>query len=368
MVPDIQAIASHFSIAGQFREGRPHGGGHINDTYLLTYRIGDGPARYILQRINHQVFRNPPQLMDNLLRVTSHLRKRLQAEGCTDLPRRVLTVISTRDGAPYYQDPDGNFWRSFVFIPDTVTVEVPQSLDQIHQAARAFGRFESLLSDLPGPPLYETIQDFHNGFKRHKAFLEALAADRCNRAALATQEIVFLQKHADILEAPARLAGKGQIPVRVVHDDTKINNVLLDAITGEGLCVIDLDTVMPGLSLYDVGDIVRTAAGTTAEDEPDLSRVEFQLDRFEAIVRGFLDGAAGSFNPCEIEHLVLGGQFMTLIMGTRFLTDFLQGDTYYKVHRPGHNMDRCRVQFRLVQAMLDQQDQMEQIVRHMANA
>ena len=268
MATDIRTLASHFAIPGQFQEGRPHGGGHINDTYLLTYRTGDGPARYILQRINHQVFRSPPQLMDNLLRVTAHVRHKLAAEGWTDLSRRVLTLIPVQDGASYHQDPDGNYWRALAFIERTVTVEVPQSLDQIFQAARAFGRFESLLSDLPAPPLHETIPDFHNGGKRYRAFQKVLDTDPCNRAALASKEIAFLQEHADILEAPAWLAGEGKIPVRITHNDTKVNNVLLDAINGEGLCVIDLDTVMPGLVLYDVGDMVRTVHGGASASEP----------------------------------------------------------------------------------------------------
>jgi len=363
MTPDVQSIARQFAINGRFQEACPYGAGHINDTYLVTYYAGAGPTQYILQRVNHHVFKDPARLMENLLRVTSHLRQRLQVEGCTDLSRCVLTVISTLDKTLYYRDPDGNFWRAFGFIQDTITVEVPESLDQIFDAAKAFGRFESLLADLPGPPLHETIPDFHNGLRRYDTFQRVLAADPCNRAAQAQDEIDFLHHHAAILEAPARLAGEGKIPVRVTHNDTKVNNVLLDRTSGEGVCVIDLDTVMPGLSLYDFGDIVRTAAGTASEDEPDLARVRLRMDRFEAIVNGFLAGAAGSLNRCEVEHLVLGGQFMTLAQGLRFLTDFLQGDTYYKVHRPGHNLDRCRVQLRLVQSMIDRQDRMEQIVR-----
>ena len=363
MTPDLRSLARQFAINGHFREACPYGAGHINDTYRVTCDAGAGPARYILQRINHHVFKDPARLMENLLRVTAHLRQRLRAAGCTDLSRRVLRVIGTPDQTPYYQDPDGNFWRAFPFIEDATSVEVPDSLDPIRQAAKAFGRFEALLADLPGPPLHETIPDFHNGAKRYDAFLKVLAADPCNRAALARHEIDFLLRHAALPEAPAGLAGQGRIPVRVTHNDTKINNVLLDRTTGEGICVIDLDTVMPGLSLYDFGDIVRTAAGTAAEDEPDLAKVHLRMDRFEVIVHGFLAGAASSLNRCEVEHLVLGGQFMTLAQGLRFLTDFLQGDTYYKVHRPGHNLDRCRVQLRLVQHMIDHQEQMEQIVR-----
>jgi len=366
MARDIRSIARQFAISGSFQEGRPYGGGHINDTYILTYTQGTRSSRYILQRVNHHVFKDPAKLMDNLVRVTAHLRHRLLAEGCTDLSRRVLTVVSTCDQAPYYSDPDGNVWRALVFIEGTVTVEVPDSPDQIYQAAKAFGHFEAMLSDLPGPPLYETIPDFHHGPKRYLAFQTILDSDPCNRAALASKEIAFLHHHADILVGPSRLAAEGLIPLRVTHNDTKVNNVLLDRMTGEGLCVIDLDTVMPGLVLYDVGDIVRTSASAAAEDEPDLSKVEFSLDRFEAIVHGFMTGAGGSLKSCEVEHLVQAGQFMTLVMGTRFLTDFLQGDTYYKVHRPNHNLDRCRVQLRLIQSMIDRQDQMDQIVKRVA--
>jgi len=365
---DLRSISSRFAIQGRFEDAQPHGHGHIHDTYLVTCRDGERPIRTILQRINHDVFTDPPRLMDNLLRVTGHLRRRLQAEGVSDLPRRVLTVVQTRDGAWCHRDPDGHHWRALEFIPDTVTVETPQSVDPIYQAARAFGRFDALLSDLPGPPLQETIPGFHNGVGRYRALEAAVGKDACNRAALASREIAFVQGHADILEAPSRLAGQGRIPIRVTHNDTKINNVLLDRATGEGLCVIDLDTVMPGLALYDVGDLIRTACSTASEDEPDLAKVELRPDRFEAVVLGFLTGAGTSLHPSEIERLVLGGQFMTLIIGARFLTDFLQGDTYFKVHRPNHNLDRCRVQFRLAQTLIEQQDRLQQIVRREAGS
>jgi hypothetical protein len=363
MSPDIPAIAGRFEIRGRLQEGRPYGGGHINDTYLLTHALDGGTVRTILQRINHQVFKNPPQVMDNIGRVTAHLRQRLAAEGCQDLSRRVLTPIPARDGTSWFQDPEGNFWRAFAFIEDAITVEVPQSAGPVFQAAKAFGRFLSLLADLPAPPLHETIFRFHDGTRRARAFQEVLAADPCNRAAGAPAEIAFLQRHAEILTRPAQLVAQGLMPLRVTHNDTKVNNVLLDRANGEGLCVIDLDTVMPGLVLYDVGDIVRTAATTAAEDEPDLAKVELRLDRFAAIARGFLEGAGGDLNPCEVDHLAFGGQFMTFSQGVRFLTDYLQGDTYYKIHRPSHNLDRCRTQFKLVQAMIDQQDPMERIVK-----
>ncbi len=363
MAPDIRAIAGHFEIRGRFQEGRPYGGGHINDTILLTHRLDGSLLRTILQRINHHVFKEPAKVMDNIGRVTGHLRQRLTAEGCRDLDRRVLTLIPCRDGTSSYQDPEGNTWRAFVFIEDTVTVEVPRSLDPVFQAAKAFGRFLSLLSDLAAPPLHETIVRFHDGMRRYRSFQEVLAADPCGRAALASGEIAYVEAHAAILSLPAELLAQGRIPLRVTHNDTKVNNVLLDAASGEGLAVIDLDTVMPGLVLYDVGDIVRTAAGTAAEDEPDLSKVDLKLDRFESIAAGFLAGAGDTLNRCEVDHLAFAGQFMTFSQGVRFLTDYLQGDTYYKIHRPGHNLDRCRTQFRLVEHMIDRQEQMEEIVR-----
>jgi aminoglycoside phosphotransferase (APT) family kinase protein len=366
MAPDIRGISDHFEIRGRFQEGRPYGGGHINDTILLTHRLDGCPVRTILQRVNHHVFKEPAKVMDNIGRVTRHLRQRLAAEGCQDLSRRVLTLIPTRDGTSSYQDPEGNTWRVFVYIEDTVTVEVPQSLDPIFQAAKAFGRFLSLLSDLPAPPLHETIVRFHDGMRRHRSFQEVVAADPCGRVALVSSEIAYVEAHAAILSLPAELLAQGRIPVRVTHNDTKVNNVLLDAATGEGLAVIDLDTVMPGLVLYDVGDIVRTAAGTATEDEPDLSKVDLRLDRFQSIAAGFLAGAGCALNHCEVEHLAVAGQFMTFSQAVRFLTDYLQGDTYYKIHRPEHNLDRCRTQFRLVQHMIDRQDQMEEIVRRIA--
>jgi hypothetical protein len=366
MAPDLRAIADHFEIRGRLLEGRPYGGGHINDTILLTHQSDGGPVRTILQRINHHVFKEPAKVMDNIGRVTRHLRQRLTAQGCQDVARRVLTLVPCRDGTFSHRDDEGNFWRAFVFIEDTVTVDVPQSTGPIFQAAKAFGVFLSLLSDLPAPPLHETIVRFHDGLRRYRAFQEAVAADPCGRAAEAAAEIAYVEVHAGILSLPAELLASQRVPLRVTHNDTKINNVLLDAASGEGLAVIDLDTVMPGLVLYDVGDIIRTAAGTAAEDEPDLSKVDLRLEGFEAIASGFLAGAGGALNRCEVDHLAFAGQFMTFSQAVRFLTDHLQGDTYYKIHKPGHNLDRCRTQFRLVQQMIDRQEEMEQIVRRVS--
>jgi hypothetical protein len=300
--------------------------------------------------------------MENVLRVTQHLQRKLEEQGAGEISRRVLTVISTRSGGSYHQDGEGNFWRAYIFIEKARTYDVVESPRQAYEAAKAFGRFQSMLADLSGPPLHDTIPHFHNGPLRYQAFLKALKADSCNRAAAAQPEIKFLQDHSFLLEVLPKLFQAGKIPLRVTHNDTKLNNVMLDHETGEGICVIDLDTLMPGLIHYDFGDIVRTSTSPAPEDERDLSQVTMLLPRFEAIVRGFLESAGQSLNPVERDHLVLGGKLITLIIGMRFLTDYLAGDQYFKVHREGHNLDRCRTQFKLVASMEEQEEAMHRLV------
>ena len=359
---DLRPIVPHFQIHGEFLSAEPYGSGHINDTYAATFNQGGTPIRYIIQRINHLVFRNPPALMENIQRVTNHLRSKLAEAGVEDISRRVMTVIPSRDGASYFQDAVGDFWRAYVFIENARTYDTLESEDQAYQAARMFGLFQKMLADLPQPPLNETIPDFHNGQKRYQTFLETLQADPQNRAATAREEIAFVIDHAWVFDVLPDLVAKGEIPVRCTHNDTKINNVMLDDATGEGLCVIDLDTLMPGLSLYDFGDIVRTTTSPAAEDERDLSRVAMRMSRFEAVARGFLESTGDTLTRAERAHLVLSGQLITLIIGTRFLTDYLAGDTYFKVRREGHNLDRCRTQLRLVRSIIEQQDAMNALI------
>ncbi len=362
----LKNIFRQFSVEDDSIDIRPYSTGHINDTYAVS--CGQDQPSYILQRINHNIFTNPSELMNNVVRVTKHIRAKLQALGADDIDRGVLTVIPTNDGSNYHKDSQGNYWRVYIFIRDAQTYDVLESLEQAYEAAKAFGDFQNMLADLPEPPLYEIIPDFHNGQKRFEAFRKTLETDAHNRAKDAGTEIEFLLKISGTFDVLPALVEKGRIPVRVTHNDTKINNVMLDNKTGKGICIIDLDTVMPGLSLYDFGDIVRTSTSSAAEDECDLSKVSMEMPRFEAILKGYLSTAGRFLNDAERENLVLGGKLITLIIGTRFLTDYLNGDTYFKVHRDGHNLDRCRTQFKLVQSIIEQEDKMNLLVEKFSKA
>jgi hypothetical protein len=361
MAEDVKSVVSHFQIYGEFVSSEPYGSGHINDTYIVSYYQGGNIVRYILQRINHNIFTKPAELMDNVVRVTKHVRGKLIEAEQSEVSRRVLTVLKTYEGNNYYENEDG-FWRVYLFIEKARTYDVLESVEQAYEAAKMFGYFQSQLVDLPGERLYDTIPDFHNGQKRYKAFLDALEADACNRAKDTKPEIDWLTDHAWIFDVLPDLVEKGEIPVRITHNDTKINNVMLDDETGEGMCVIDLDTVMPGLSLYDFGDIVRTTTSPADEDEQDLSKVNFELPRFDAILKGFLSTAGEFLNKAERQNLLLGGKLITLIIGTMFLTDHLAGDKYFKIHRENHNLDRCRTQFKLVQSITDQEDEVNKLL------
>jgi len=360
---DIAQIAKQFKIYGDYVKAEPYGTGHINDTFLVTYNQAGHEIRYMFQRINHLIFKDPPRLMENIVRVTDHIRGKLQRAGLTDVSRRVLTIIPTCDGAAFCQGPGGNYWRAYFFIEGARTYDVLERIEQAYQAAKALGEFQSHLADLPEPALVETIPDFHNARKRYKTFLEVLEKDPCGRAASAKAEIDYLNANAGLFDILPQRVEAGEIPVRTTHNDTKINNVMIDDQTQEGVCVIDLDTVMPGLSLYDFGDIVRTTASNSAEDEKDLSKVKAEIPRFEAILKGYLAGAGAFLNQAEVDHLVHSGKLITMIIGTRFLTDYLDGDNYFKVHRDGHNLDRCRTQFKLVQSLTEQEEALNQLVK-----
>jgi Phosphotransferase enzyme family len=352
---DLRAIAGHFDIYGEFLSAAPYGTGHINDTYCAVFDQAGTTIRYILQRINHRVFKNPVALMDNVRRVTGHLAGKLADQ--PDRGRRFLTLVPGRDGRAWLQDADGNYWRAYLFIERARTYDVVESAEQAYQAAKAFGEFQTLLADLPPPPLHATIPDFHHTPKRFARFQQALAADAANRAREARPEIEFVLRRQSL----AGVLVDSGLPERVTHNDTKLNNVMLDDATGEGICVIDLDTVMPGLALYDFGDLVRTSTCSAKEDERDLSKIQMEFPKFEALVRGYLSATAGLLTPEERKHLAFSGRLITLEIGLRFLTDFLEGDIYFKVHRAGHNLDRCRTQFKLVESMEQQQERMRQL-------
>ncbi|MFA6292597.1 MAG: aminoglycoside phosphotransferase family protein [Victivallales bacterium] len=356
---NLRQTCGSFNIAGDFVSASPYGSGHINDTFAAVFSQGWTKVRYILQRINHNVFRNPVALMDNIDRVTSHLHTKLSSSG--DASRRALSLIKSRNGLPYHLDADGNCWRTYVFVGNAKTYDIIETPEQAFQAAKAFGEFQRLLVDLPGGRLSETIPDFHNTPKRFEAFERALSSDSLNRAKSAEAEIEFAISRKNVAAVLLNLSREGKIPERITHNDTKLNNVLLDEETGEAACVIDLDTVMPGLALYDFGDLVRTSTSPAAEDEKDLGKVKMQMHMYRALAEGYLSTAGGFLTKTEIENLAFSGKLITLEIGLRFLTDYLSGDTYFKVHRAGHNLDRCMTQFKLVSLIEEQEEEMKGI-------
>ena len=346
-----------FEIDGEFVDATAYGSGHINDTYRAVFYQAGLPMRFILQRINRAIFKNPVAMMENIERVTAHLAA--QVAGELECERHVLTLIPTRSGQAWHVDGDGEYWRTYRFIENASTYDAVESTDQAYQAARAFGRFQTLLGGLQEPRLHDTIPEFHNTPKRFQAFQQSINLDVADRASLAKPEIDFALAH----ESLAGLLLNAGLPERVTHNDTKFNNVMLDDSTGEGICVIDLDTVMPGLALYDFGDMVRTTTSPAKEDEQDLSKVTLQFPMFEALVRGYLHSAGGFLTNAEKDHLVDAGKIITFEQGVRFLADYLAGDTYYKVHRDSHNLDRCRTQFKLLQSIEQQEASMDKLVR-----
>jgi aminoglycoside phosphotransferase (APT) family kinase protein len=357
---DLRAVARQFQIAGDFQQGEPYGSGHINDTYCVWFQQAGARVRYIFQRINHNIFKNPPALMENIQRVTAHLAGKLGNAPGAD--RGALTLLPALDGRAWNRDEGGNYWRVYRFIEQARTYDAIESPRQAFEAARAFGRFQGMLADLPAPRLHDTIPDFHHTPNRFTRLEQGIANDVAKRAALARPEIEFaLRRKSDT----SVLLSAG-LPERVTHNDTKLNNVMLDDATGEGVCVIDLDTVMPGLALYDFGDMVRTSTSPAKEDEKDLSKVTMQFPMFEALVRGYLETAGGFLTRAEKQHLAFSGKLITFEIGIRFLTDFLEGDTYFKVHREGHNLDRCRTQFRLVESIEQQLPGMNKLVEGLA--
>lgn len=360
MKHDLGAISQGFLIAGAFVGAEPFGSGNINDTYLAEYEEGGKRARYVHQRINHAVFKDPPAVMQNVERVLGHLKAKLGAE--PDAHRRVLTLVPARDGRSYHRDERGNYWRTYLHIAGGRSFDAADTPRQAFEAARAFGRFQALLSDMPEPRLHDTIPGFHDTPQRLKTLEAAVRADEARRAAEARPEIDFALERAPVARVLHDLFREGLIPERIVHNDTKLNNVIIDDATGEGLCVIDLDTVMPGLALHDFGDMVRAGAARAAEDERDLTKVEIDPALFESLVRGYLAGAGPVLTRAELEHLAISGKVIAYELGLRFLTDFLKGDTYFKTARPKHNLDRCRAQFQLVRSFERQEDTLRRII------
>lgn len=361
----LKAASESFAIPGEFIRASQYGTGHINDTYSTCWKVNGVEKPYILQRINHDIFRNPPQVMENIARVSAHLRAKLSTLPGSSPDRETLTVVPARNGAMFHQDQHGEYWRTYLFIRDARTVDVCEHPRQAYEASKAFGHFQRLLIDLPAPRLHDTIPFFHHTPRRFAALEQAIASDPLGRAASAQPEISFALARRDITSRVTDAMAAGKIPERITHNDTKVNNVMLDCATDRGVCVIDLDTIMPGTVLYDFGDMVRTMTRTCAEDEQDPARINCNPDMFEAVARGYLESAADFLLPAEIDLLAFAGILITFNIGIRFLTDFLLGDTYFKIHRPGHNLDRARVQFRMIESMERQEKNLAAIInRH----
>jgi hypothetical protein len=361
--PDYNEIVSHFMFEGEFVKTVPYGFGHINDTYAAYFNTVDGLTnRYILQRVNHHIFKEPEKLIQNIKVVTEHLRQKIIAEG-GDPDRGTLNLIPTSSDDFFYKSEKGNFWRGYTFIENAKTYQIPKNRDHVYSAAKAFGNFLRMMDDFPVDQLNETIPHFHNTKKRFQAFQEAVLNDIYNRAQFAHDEIDFVIQRENDSSVFIDNIEQGKLPLRVTHNDTKFNNVLIDDDTGEGVCVIDLDTVMPGLSLYDFGDAIRSLANTAEEDEQDLSKVNFSPVIYDSFSQGFLDSTREYLTPLEIDFLAFSARLMTLENGIRFLEDYLNGDNYFKIQRENHNLDRCRTQFKLVSDMERENDQMKKVIQ-----
>ncbi len=349
----LNEIVNLFDVAASIS---PYGNGHINDTYLCG---GDGSG-YILQRINTDVFKNPDEVMENIVRVTEFLRGKIAAAG-GDPERETLTVIPTKKGESFLRADDGCY-RMYTFVQNTYSADTVENNGQLFEAGKAFGSFQKMLNDFPMEGLHETIVNFHVTPERVKQLDAALKVNFENRAEKCADEIALAKKYSSYADKIVEAIRAGEIPLRVTHNDTKLNNVLLDRTTGKGVCVIDLDTVMPGSLLYDYGDALRFGASSGSEDEKDLSKIYFDLDKFRAFSEGFLGEVGSCLTAKEREYLPLSALMMTYECGIRFLADYLNGDTYFKIHRPGHNLDRARTQLKLVCDIESKFDEMKRIV------
>ena len=386
-------IFKRFAIYGDLVSFKSFGGGHINGTYLSVWNQAGTQVRYTHQRINKNVFTNPAAVVENIQRITEHIAAKLTAEaepaaianqgaaaGASTAPcaatqptpqpgtaavpvsRQVLTLIPAKDGRFFYLDPAGEYWRTYLFIEDAVTYERMESSALARKAGAAIGAFQRQLSDYRGPALHETIPDFHNMHSRYDQLDHAVAHDVAGRLAEVRAELTFLEANRARGMILSDGLARGTLPRGITHNDTKLNNILFDAATGNALCIIDLDTVMPGTVLFDTGDLIRTAANTACEDEPDLSKVRFDTSLFAALIDGYLSTASSFLTPAEKSLIAESGRVLTQIMAVRFLTDYLNGDRYYKISRPTHNLDRARSQLALIRSMDSQWDRILHIV------
>ena len=360
-----QDVLSAFPFPATLVGAVRYGQGHINDTYCVICQPQDGDCvRFILQGLSSAAFPHPEELMENMVGITSYLKEQIAKNG-GNVQRETLSIVKTKDGKDFYTDSNGKVWRLIPFIENTNSYQ-SATAELFEASARAFGRFQYMLQGYPAETLHETIARFHDTENRFEKFIAALEADKMHRAKDVQAEIQFVMERKADCSVALQALREGKLPLRVTHNDTKLNNVLFDRTTGEALCVIDLDTTMPGLSINDFGDSIRFGANHSAEDEKDLSKVNFDIALYEAYTRGFLQGAQGSLTPAELEYLPWGAKLMTLECGIRFLTDYLDGDNYFRIHYPEQNLDRCRTQFKLVKDMEEQFQAMHDVVQKYA--
>jgi Ser/Thr protein kinase RdoA (MazF antagonist) len=365
MIPaaqDLTNIVRQFAMEGKVAEVRPLGAGHINDSYFV--RTQDTAPDYVLQRINHHIFKDVAALQNNIRRVTEHIRHKLAAQNATDIDRKTLTVVPATTGALYYQCADGNYWRLMVYIANSKSVE-DLSPTLAFLAGKAFGNFQYMLSDLPAPPLSETIPNFHNMETRLATFHEAVKNNRAGRLGNVQYMVDEVERRADSMCRAEQLHRSGKLPKRINHCDTKVNNMLFDAADDTVLCVVDLDTVMPGFVVSDFGDFMRTGGNNGKEDDDNLNQVFFRMEIFEAYTKGYLETAGNFLTPLEISLLPFGAQLLTYMQTVRFFTDYLDGDTYYKIHSPEHNWQRTKAQFKLLQSIEEHTPQMEAFITNL---
>ena len=356
-------IVSQFQISGTVRAVYPYGNGHINETFCVICTDEENNMnRYILQKMNTTIFKAPEELIQNIDNVTHFLKEKIAKNG-GDSTRETLTLVPTKENQKYLKTDDNKYYRMYPYIEDAVCLDAVRNEEDFYNCALSFGNFQRLLSDFPADTLFETIPDFHNTVDRLEKFKKAVDEDVCDRKKEVTAEIQFVLDRTADCSVIYNALQNNEIPLRVTHNDTKLNNIMIDKHSGKGICVIDLDTVMPGSALYDYGDSIRFGASTGAEDEIDLDLISCDLKLFEVYTKGYIEGCGGSLTARELELLPLGAKLMTLECGIRFLTDYLQNDIYFKVHRKGHNLDRARTQFKLVYDMEQKWEQMQQIVR-----
>jgi len=359
---DINKIAKKFNIKGILKSFQAYGNGHINNTYILKYEQENNINKYILQRINKTVFKKPEMLMDNITIVTEHIKKQLQKNGETDIARKTLNLIKTNTGKNFFIDEYEDYWRVYDYIRDGETYDNPLDLSVLFEASASFGKFLKLLKNIPQDSIKTIIPDFHSTKSRFSQFQTACKSDTMLRVKTVNEEIDFLINMQERFKNLENIIDANTLPLRITHNDTKINNVIIDKKTKKGLAVIDLDTVMSGFSIFDFGDIVRTSVSACNEDEKNLDKIFADSTRFKAILKGYLSETMGFLQEVELLNLVNGGIIMCSMIGMRFLTDYLNGDIYFKTHYTNHNLDRCRVQFKLANSIIKIEKQLNEIV------